>query len=273
MRVLLHAFMTACRCIPRSGRCQRCCVFLIIVCLSLVASRAQSQALTVFAAASLTDALTDVSVKWVADGHPPVRLVFGSSSTLAHQIEQGAPANLFASADEKWMDYLSARKLIVPETQKVLLGNDLILIMPADKVRRVRIDAKLDLMRLVGPNGRIATGNPAHVPVGLYAKEALTTLGLWDQVAPHLAQADNVRGALAMVERGEASAGIVYGTDAAASKAIATAGIFPDNTHEPIIYPFAVVKAGDTPQARALMTYLRSAAALARFAARGFRVE
>jgi molybdate transport system substrate-binding protein len=238
-----------------------------------MALRAQAQELTVFAAASLTDAMTDVLVKWASAGHLPLRLYFGSSSTLAHQIELGASANLFASADTKWMDYLADHKLIVPETRKVLLGNDLILIMPRDKARRVIIKPGFDLLALLGPNGRLATGDPAHVPVGLYARQALTTLGLWDRVAPRLAQAENARSAVAMVEHGEAPAGIVYETDAAASKAVAIAGIFPADTHDAISYPFAVVKTGDAPQAYALMIYLGSPEALAIFAAHGFKSE
>jgi molybdate transport system substrate-binding protein len=284
MRLLLQTSMAVFRCSPPLSRDKllRCLAgtrrprptrFLLILCLSLMALRAQAQELTVFAAASLTDAMTDVSVKWASAGHLPLRLYFGSSSTLAHQIELGASANLFASADTKWMDYLADHKLIVPETRKVLLGNDLILIMPRDEARRVIIKPGFDLPALLGPNGRLATGDPAHVPVGLYARQALTTLRLWDRVAQRLAQAENARSAVAMVEHGEAPAGIVYETDAAASKAVAIAGIFPADTHDPINYPFAVVKTGDTPQARALMIYLGSPEALAIFAAHGFKTE
>jgi molybdate transport system substrate-binding protein len=246
---------------------------LLIFCLSLWALPARAQELTVFAAASLTDAMTDMSVKWASAGHPPLRLSFGSSSTLAHQIELGASANLFASADTKWMDYLAHHSLIVPETRKVLLGNDLILIVPKENAKHIIIKPGFDLLALLGPNGRLAVGNPAHVPVGLYARQALTTLGLWDQVAPRLAQAENVRSAVAMVEHGEAPAGIVYETDAAASNAVAIAGIFPTDTHYPISYPFAVVKTGDIPQARALVIYLGSPEVLAIFAGHGFKTE
>jgi len=247
--------------------------FLLILCLLLPPMTARAQELTMFAAASLTDALTDVSEKWAAAGHPPLRLTFGSSSTLACYTEQGASANLFASANEKWMDYLASRKLIAPDTRKVMLGNDLVLVMPANKVKRIRIKPGFDLLALLGSNGRLAIGDPTHVPAGLYAKQALTKLGLWDQVAPRLARADNVRGALAFVERGETPAGIVYETDAAASKAVAIAGIFPADTHDTISYPFAVIKSGDTLEARALMTYLGSPDIQAIFAARGFKVE
>jgi molybdate transport system substrate-binding protein len=227
----------------------------------------------VFAAASLTDALTDVSEKWAEEGHSPLHLIFASSSTLARHIEQGAPVNLFASADEKWMDYLADRKLIVSDTRKTLLGNDLVLIMPSDKAKPVSIKRGFDLLALLGPDGRLAIGDPTHVPAGLYAKQALTKLGLWDQAAPRLARADDVRGALALVERGEAPAGIVYETDVAASKGVAIVGILPADTYDTISYPFAVIKSGDNPEARALMTYLGSPKIQSVFASRGFKVE
>ncbi len=247
--------------------------FLLALCLLLAPLAARAQELTVFAAASLTDAMKDVSAQWAKDGHQPLRLSFGASSTLARQIEQGAPANLFASADEKWMDYLADKKLIVADTRKDLLGNDLVLVVPADKPQHVTIDPGFDLLGLLGPNGRIATGDPAHVPVGLYAEQALKKLGMWDAVQPRLARTDDVRAALLLVERGEAPAGIVYATDAAVSKGVMVAGVFPANSHDPVSYPFAVVKSGDTPEARALMTFLAGPDARAIFDKRGFKVE
>jgi molybdate transport system substrate-binding protein len=247
--------------------------FLLALCLLLAPLAARAQELTVFAAASLTDAMKDVSAQWAKDGHQPLRLSFGASSTLARQIEQGAPANLFASADEKWMDYLADKKLIVADTRKDLLGNDLVLVVPADKPQHVTIGPGFDLLGLLGPNGRIATGDPAHVPVGLYAEQALKKLGMWDAVQPRLARTDDVRGALLLVERGEAPAGIVYATDAAVSKGVMVAGVFPPGSHDPVSYPFAVVKSGDTPEARALMTFLAGPDARAIFDKRGFKVE
>ncbi len=247
--------------------------FLLALCLLLSPLAARAQQLTVFAAASLTDAMKDVSVVWTRAGHQPLRLSFGSSSTLALQIEQGAPANLFASADQKWMDYLAGKQLIAADTRKDLLGNELVLVVPADHPRPVTITPGFDLLALLGPNGHLATGDPAHVPVGIYAQQALQKLGLWEAVAPRLAPAADVRSALLLVERGEAPAGIVYATDAAASKAVMVAGTFPANTHDPIAYPFAVTKAGDTPVARALMTFLSGPQARAIFIKRGFKVE
>jgi molybdate transport system substrate-binding protein len=247
--------------------------FLLALCLLLAPLTARAQELTVFAAASLTDAMKDVSTQWAQAGHLPLRMSFGASSTLARQIEQGAPANLFASADQKWMDYLAEKKLIVASTRKDLLGNDLVLVVAADKPQHVTIGPGFNLLGLLGPNGRVATGDPAHVPVGIYAEQALKRLGIWDAVSPRLARTDDVRSALLLVERGEAPAGIVYATDAAVSKAVMIAGTFPANSHDPISYLFAVTQSGDTPDARALMTFLAGPQAREIFIKRGFKVE
>ncbi|MEJ0015526.1 MAG: molybdate ABC transporter substrate-binding protein [Acetobacteraceae bacterium] len=246
---------------------------LLALCLLLAPLTARAQELTVFAAASLTDAMKDVSAQWTQAGHPALRLSFGSSSTLARQIEQGAPANLFASADQKWMDFLAEKKLIATDTRKDLLGNDLVLVVAADKPKHVTIGPGFDMAALLGANGRLATGDPRHVPVGIYAEQALRKLNLWDTIEPRLARAEDVRSALLLVERGEAPAGIVYATDAAVSKGVMVAGVFPANSHDPVTYPFAVTKSGDTSEARALMTYLSGPAARAIFVKRGFKVE
>ena len=246
---------------------------LVLLCWLLVPLSVHAETITVFAAASLTDAMKDVSALWVKAGHPALRMSFGASSTLARQIEQGAPADIFASADEKWMDYLAKKNLIVPETRKNLLGNDLVLVVPANRPQHLTIGPGFDLLGLLGPNGRVATGDPAHVPVGIYAEQALKNLGLWDAVAPRLARTDDVRSALLLVERGEAPAGIVYATDAAVSKAVMVAGTFPPDSHDPVAYPFAVTKSGDTEDARAFMAFLQGPQARAAFVKRGFKVE
>lgn len=246
---------------------------LLAIALLLLPCVAHAQGTTVFAAASLTDALKDVAAAWQKQGHPAPIYSFGASSTLARQIEQGAPAALFASADEKWMDYLAKRSLIVPDTRHDLLSNKLVLIVPASHPQHVTIGPNFDLAALLGPNGRLATGDPAHVPVGLYAKQALQKLGVWNVAEPRMAPTADVRGALLLVERGEAPAGIVYATDAAVSKNVMVAGTFPDNSHDPITYPFAAVKANDTPQARALLTFMEGPQAREIFMARGFSVE
>jgi molybdate transport system substrate-binding protein len=246
---------------------------LCVLTVLLLPLTARAQQLTVFAAASLTDAMKDISAKWTASGHQQLSLSFGSSSTLARQIEQGAPANLFASADEKWMDYLADKQLIAAGTRKDLLGNDLVLVVSGDKPVHVTINKGFDLMALLGANGRLATGDPAHVPVGIYAEQALKNLGMWDSVSPRLARTEDVRSALLLVERGEAPAGIVYATDAAVSKAVMIAGTFPADSHDPVTYPFAITKSGDTAEARALLDFLTTPPARAVFVQRGFKVE
>ncbi len=246
---------------------------LILATLLLAPATAFAQDLTVFAAASLTDAMRDVAAAWEAQGNPKLRMNFAASSTLARQIEQGAGANIFASADAQWMDWAAQRNLIAPDTRRTLLGNALVLVEAKDRMKPVQIGPGWDVMALLGPDGRLAVGDPTNVPAGTYAQQALTRLGLWDAVKPRLASSDSVRSALLLVERGEAPAGIVYSTDAAVAPGVAIAGIFPENTHDPVIYPFAVTKSGDTPQARALMTFLAGPQAIALFAKRGFRTE
>jgi molybdate transport system substrate-binding protein len=247
--------------------------FLYVLVVLLLPLTARAREVTVFAAASLTDAMMDVSAKWAEAGHQPLRMSFGSSSTLARQIEQGAPANVFASADEKWMDYLADKQLIATDTRKSLLGNDLVLVVAADQPVHVTINKSFDLASLLGANGRLATGDPAHVPVGIYAEQALRKLGMWDSISPKLARTEDVRAALLLVERGEAPAGIVYATDAAVSKSVMIAGTFPADSHDPVSYPFAVTKSGDTAEARALLQFLTGPAARAVFVQRGFKVE
>jgi molybdate transport system substrate-binding protein len=210
----------------------------------------------VFAAVSLANAFQAVAEAWAAAGGAAVRFSFAASSTLARQVEQGAQAHIVASADEAWMDYLAARGLIVPESRRSPLGNTLVLIAPARSAQGpVAITPALDLAALLGPSGRIAVGDPAHVPAGRYAREALTRLGLWPAAERRLARADNVRAALLFVERGDAPAGIVYATDAAASPGVRIIGTFPEASHTAITYPFALTRAGDTAPARTFLAF------------------
>lgn len=221
-----------------------------------IPARAQD-ALTVFAAASLTDAMRDFAQAWQARGNPAPRLSFAASSALARQIEQGAPADLFMSADEPWMDYVQQRDLIVNATRVSPIGNALVLVAPADQARPVALGRDTNLAALLGPQGRIATGDPAHVPVGRYAQAALAWMGQWDAISPRLARADNVRAALLLVERGEAPFGIVYSTDAAASRGVRVVGTFPAESHTPITYPFALMRRAEgNAQARAFLSFL-----------------
>ncbi len=231
---------------------------------------AQQPPLTVFAAASLTEVLQSIGAFWSASGQPAPRFSFASSSTLARQIESGAPVNVFASADEQWADWLQQRDLIVPETRRSLLTNSLVLVVPKDRARTVQVGPGLDLDSLLGPDGRLATGDPAHVPVGIYAEAALKSLGLWERVQPRLARADSVRSALLLVSRGEAPAGIVYATDAVVDTGVAVAGAFPANSHPPVTYPFAIVRAHDTPAARAFLEFLSGPQAREAFTRAGF---
>ena len=234
---------------------------------------AYAQGSTVMAAASLTDAMTELGQAWAARGNPAPRFSFGASSTLARQIEQGAPADIFVSADEPWADYLQQRGLIVPTSRVSPLGNALVLVAPADQPGDVSIGPGVDLLTRLGPQGRIATGDPASVPVGKYAQAALTTLGVWDQVAPRIARAENVRAALLLVERGEAPLGIVYATDAAASKGVRVVGTFPEASHPPITYPFALTTRGNMPAGRALLAFLTGPEAAPTYRRLGFSVR
>ena len=230
------------------------CLLTLVLCLALPASAAP---LTVFAAASLQESLEAVVAAWEAQGGSEVRVSYAASSALARQIEQGAPADLFMSADEAWMDYLQQRNLIVNDTRVSPVGNSLVLIAPADAARPVALTRETNLLALLGPNGRIATGDPAHVPVGRYAQAALTWMGQWDAISPRLARADNVRAALLLVDRGEAPYGIVYGTDAAISRGVRVVGTFPVGSHTPVTYPFALTRRAEgNAEARALLAYL-----------------
>jgi molybdate transport system substrate-binding protein len=225
---------------------------------------------TAFAAASLTSALQEVVNLHTQKGGATVRLSFAASSTLARQIEAGARAQVFVSADEAWMNHLEGRGMIEPATRRRLLGNRLVLVVPADRPLALDLTKHDWLTRL--PAGRIATGDPAHVPVGRYAQAALTKSGVWQAVESRLARADNVQSALVLVERGEAAAGMVYATDAAGSRRVAVAGTFAADLHPPIVYPAALIKGGDSPQARAFLAFLGEPAALDIFRRHGFTV-
>ena len=246
---------------------------VLLVLLLLFSPPARAESLVVLAAASLTEALKDVSAVWAAQGHAPLRLSFAASSALARQVENGAAGNLFAAADVRWMEYLAARGLIVVGTRRDLLSNRLVLVVPADRKQTVAIDSNLDLGALLGPGGRLVIADPAAVPAGLYAAQALQKLGLWERVAPRLARAESVRAALLLVERGEAPAGIVYATDAAVAPRVVVAGVFPAELHEPITYPFAILRGGDSVETRALMAFLAGPEAKRIFVRYGFLTE
>ncbi|WP_193370472.1 molybdate ABC transporter substrate-binding protein [Pelagibius marinus] len=224
---------------------------------------------TLFAAASATDAVNEIAEAYAARTGGSIRPVVAASSTLARQISQGAPADLFLSANAKWMDHLAGLQLLQDGSRLPLLSNRLVLIAPADSQLRLRLSPELDLARLLG-NGRLAIGDPNHVPAGIYAREALRNLGLWEQVAAKLAQASNVRAALALVDRGEAVAGIVYETDAAISPRVRIVDSFPLAASPKIVYPLAIVAGRDRPEVRRVYEFLQSAEATAIFSKHGF---
>jgi molybdate transport system substrate-binding protein len=194
----------------------------------------------VFAAASLTNALRGAAAGWQKHGHPAPSLAFGASSALARQIEAGAPADLFASADLQWMDYLDARGRIASGSRVNLLGNTLVLIVPSGRSFNVQMQPGFDIAGAF--KGKLCTGEPGIVPVGVYAKESLENLGWWSKLGGRIVGTDDARTALAFVERGECPAGIVYATDAAISEKVEVLAPFPQSTHKPIVYPFASVK-------------------------------
>jgi len=229
---------------------------------------ARADTLTVFAAASLKNALDDVAAAWKGAGGAPVAASYASSSTLAKQIEQGAPADIFISADRQWMEYLVQRSLT--KTPHDLLGNRLVVVATKDSTISADIRQGFDLAKLLGA-GRLAVGDPSNVPAGIYAKEALQKLGAWNSVEAKLAPAPDVRAALALVARGEAPLGIVYETDAKVDSNVRIAGAFPDDSHAPIVYPMALVATSKNPDAAKFLAFLSAPAAKAIFARYGFK--
>jgi molybdate transport system substrate-binding protein len=231
----------------------------------------ESGDVTVYAAASLTNALQDIEKAYEASGGAPVKFSFAASSLLAKQIELGAPAEMFFSADSEWMDYLAARNLIQPTTRKDFLSNHLVLIAGQDSMTKLEIKPGFPLAKALG-DGRLAIADPNSVPAGKYAQAALTALGVWDSVVDHLARAENVRVALAYVAKGEAPLGIVYETDAKSEPAVKITGVFPENTHPKIVYPGALTRHGTSAGAKAFFDFVKSAQAAEIFQKYGFIV-
>jgi molybdate transport system substrate-binding protein len=231
----------------------------------------QEKSVTVFAAASMKNALDEVSAGFTQQSGIKIVASYEASSALMKQIEQGAPADVFLSADLRWMDYGAERNLIKADTRFNLLGNRLVLIAPKDsKIANVTIGPGVDLAALAG-DGRIAVGDVRAVPAGLYAKAAMEKLGIWAAVEPKLAMAENVRAALVLVARGEAPLGIVYETDAKIDPGVKIVGVFPEDSHPPIIYPVALTT-NAKPDAAAYLGFLRTLGAKAIFERYGFTV-
>jgi molybdate transport system substrate-binding protein len=224
--------------------------------------------ITVFAAASLTNVLQELGDGFTKETQIPIRFSFAASSALARQIENGSPADIFFSADLEWMDYLQTRGLIQRDSRHNLLGNHLVLIAPTESPIKLKIEPHFALAAALG-SGHLATGDPDSVPVGRYAREALTSLGVWNDVADRVVRADSVRSALAFIDRGEAPLGIVYETDALIDKRVRVVDVFPDNSHLPILYPIALTHAAKLDAAK-FVSYLSGPAGGVAFKAYGF---
>ncbi|HET7412017.1 MAG TPA: molybdate ABC transporter substrate-binding protein [Pararhizobium sp.] len=234
-------------------------------------ARAQSSETVVFAAASLKNALDNIAAAYKKETGRTVRISYAGSSSLARQIEQKAPADIFISADTDWMDYLQKKGLIETKTRFNLLGNHIVLVAPkTSPLKSVDIKPGFDLAKLLG-GGHLAMANTKAVPAGRYGKASLESLGVWKSVSDRIAQAENVRAALLLVARGEAPLGIVYSTDAVAEPEVKVLGQFPDKSHPPIIYPAALVK-GANPEAARFLAYLKTATARKLFEEQGFSV-
>lgn len=241
----------------------------LLIGLAGIAPAAHAQGPLVLAAASLREALNDAAARWEAKGHEKPVISFAGSSALARQIEAGAPADMFISADEEWMDYLQARKLIRSSTRTSFLSNDIVLIAPRNSPIRLTVRPGFPLARALG-KGRLAMADTNAVPAGRYGKEALQKLGVWNSVAARLAVAENVRIALAFVSRGEAPLGIVYATDAKQDPGVRIVGVFPRSSHKPISYPVALTARASDPRAEAFRRFLISREGKAIFARYGF---
>ena len=245
------------------------CLLVLSTTIAAPPARAQDKTLTVFAAASMKNAIDDINAAFTKATGIKAVASLAASSALAKQIEQGAPADVFASADLDWMDYLDQKKLIKDDTRVNLLGNRLVLIAPKDsKLGTVTIGQGFDIAKLAG-DGRIAVGDVRAVPAGKYAKAALEKLGAWPAAETKLAMAENVRAALALVGRGEAPLGIVYETDAKIEKNVKIVGHFPEGSHPAITYPMALT-ANAKPEAARYLAFLRSGVAKAVFETYGF---
>jgi molybdate transport system substrate-binding protein len=225
---------------------------------------------TVYAAASLTDAIKDIATQYQKQKGVEVTTSFGASSTLALQIEKDAPADLFISADQEWMDYCVSKQKIANNTRHTLLGNNLVLISEkTSNIGKTDINDKTQWSQLLGAS-KLAVGDPDHVPAGKYAKQALQSLGAWATLEPKLVKAADVRAAMALVERKEALLGIVYGSDALVSSSVIVIGTFPATSHKPIEYPVAIVKGHETAAVKAFYNYLKTSDATTIFKHYGF---
>ncbi|MDR2124736.1 MAG: molybdate ABC transporter substrate-binding protein [Desulfovibrio sp.] len=257
-RILRAAFVSACLILSATG-------------MTPPAAAAAEAEVVVFAAASTTNAISEIAALYAAKGLGGVKTSFASSSTLAKQIEQGAPADVFLSANTEWVDYLEKKNLAAKDTRCDLLRNRIVLIAPAaGALGHIEIRPGFSLLPALGRDGRLAVGDPAHVPVGMYGKEALTNLGAWDAIKDRIAPAKDVRAGLALVEQGEAPLGLVYESDAAASGKVKIVGIFPAGSHTDVVYPVVAVAGQKVDQAKKFIAFLKTPEAQAVFKKYGF---
>ena len=249
------------------------CAVMLAALLPAARAADASAPLTVFAAASLKESLDEAVLAYQKQTAQPVRVSYAASSALARQIEQGAPADVFLSADLEWMDYLQQRKRVDTATRRNLLGNTLVLVAPdAGDVRPVTLQRGVDLLPRLGARGRIAMGLVASVPAGKYARASFVSLGVWTALQPRVAEAESVRAALMLVARGEASLGVVYGSDAQAEPKVRVVGVFPEDTHPPIVYPVTRIASSRHPGAAAFVRWLATPTAARIFRRHGFKV-
>jgi molybdate transport system substrate-binding protein len=241
----------------------------LLLCLLVLSTARAVEDLTIFAAASTTDTLQTIAKAYETAQGVHVRCSFASSSTLAKQIANGAPADLFLSADQQWMDYLATKNAIAPSSRTDLLANTLVFVAPAGRSPLITVEPGFAIGTAF--SGRLALGDPTNVPAGIYAKEAFTNLGWWQVLSGRLAPAADVRAALTLVELGEADLGVVYATDAKASAKVGVVATIPETLHRPIRYPIALTTTAK-PTAAAFLTYLQGATARAVFSAAGFSV-
>ncbi|MED5546812.1 MAG: molybdate ABC transporter substrate-binding protein [Pseudomonadota bacterium] len=249
-----------------------CAALALLLAIGLSGPAAWAAGPTVLAAASLRESMNAAADAWAAKGHDRPVISFAGSSALARQIEAGAPADIFVSADEKWMDYLQTRKLIRTSTRRSFLANDIVLIAPKSSALKLAIKPGFPLARTLGSR-RLAMADTNAVPAGRYGKEALQKLGVWDSVSGKVASAENVRVALAFVSRGETPLGIVYATDAKADPGVRVVGTFPRSSHTPISYPVALTAKAANREAEAFRKFLISSQGKAVFARFGFRTN
>lgn len=250
-------------------------MLLMVVPLEIAsaAQTTQNRVVTVFAAASTTDAVTEICELFMKKNLGKATYSFGSSSTLAKQIENAAPADIFISANIKWMDYLEEKQLIDSSSRIDLLGNSLVLIAPAEStIEKVEVAVNFNLVDLLG-DGRLSIGDPDHVPAGMYARQALEKLGVWESISGAVAPSKDVRTALVFVERGETPLGVVYSTDASITSKVKIVGKFPQDSHPPIVYPAAILKGRQSPEVESLFDFLKGPEAGKIFEKYGFLVR